>query len=152
MSLGVIIGVAAGIIFLIVPLLLLKKKAGAAMDEVLETYPGHTHMLTCPMANLFGVRSKGMKQVRGNGILLLTSSVLYFRMLMPRKEVMVPVSSITGYGVEKSFLGKTKGVKLLRVDYQLETGGSDSAAWAVKNLDGWLTTLAGLTGKEAQPS
>jgi len=152
MSIPVIILILAGVLFLVLLLGLIKKLAGSALDEVMQTYPAHTHLQICPMANMFGLKSRGMKQVRGNGILLLTNSVLYFRMLMPRREVLVPVSSITGFGVEKSFLGKTKGVKLLRIDFTPETGGADSAAWIVRDLDGWLSSLASLTGLRAQPS
>jgi len=111
------------------------------MAEVYAEYPEHSRILTAPMANLFGIESGGMKQIRGNGILLLTSSQLYFRRLMPRRELLVPLSSITSVETPKKFLGKTKGVKLLKIDFRNDIGGVDSAAWQVPDLDKWVETI-----------
>jgi len=112
-----------------------------AMQKVSVEYPEHERVLISPMANLFGIGSAGMKQVRGNGILLLTASQIYFRMLIPKKEILIPVRSIISIETPKSFLGKTKGMKLLKIDYRNDTGGTGSAAWMVDNLDKWVEIL-----------
>jgi len=122
-------------------LLLIKKLLRTAMAEVYSEYPEHNRILTSPMANLFGIKSRGMKQIRGNGILLLTSSQLYFRMLLPKKELLVPLGSITSVETPKSFLGKTKGMKLLKIDFRNDAGGTDSAAWLVRDLEKWVETI-----------
>ncbi len=106
---------AAGLVFM------LRKLLQTARAEVYAEYPEHVRILTSPMANLFGVQSGGMKQIRGNGILLLTASQIYFRMLLPRRELLVPLRSVTSVETPKSFLGKTKGRKLLKVDFRNDT-------------------------------
>ena len=125
----------AGLVYLI------RKLLHTTMAEVYAEYPEHTRILTAPMANLFGIKSGGMKQIRGNGILLLTSSQLYFRMLLPKREILIPVNSITSIETPKSFLGKTKGRKLLKIDYRNDIGGTDSAAWLVPDLEKWIETI-----------
>ncbi|MEN8209003.1 MAG: hypothetical protein ABFR50_07105 [Candidatus Fermentibacteria bacterium] len=127
----------AGIVFL------LRKLLKTAKGEVYAEYPEHVRILTSPMANLFGIQSGGMKQIRGNGILLITSSQLYFRMLLPRKELLIPLGSITSVETPVSFLGKTRGRKLLKVDYRNDAGGTDSAAWLVPDLEKWVQTIRG---------
>ncbi len=126
---------AAGLVFM------LRKLLQTARAEVYAEYPEHVRILTSPMANLFGVQSGGMKQIRGNGILLLTASQIYFRMLLPRRELLVPLRSVTSVETPKSFLGKTKGRKLLKVDFRNDTGGTDSAAWLVQDLEKWVETI-----------
>ncbi|MCK4806255.1 MAG: hypothetical protein KAT09_01340 [Candidatus Aegiribacteria sp.] len=121
--------------------LLIRKLLKTAMAEVYAEYPEHVRILTSPMANIFGVKSRGMKQIRGNGILLVTSSQLYFRMLLPKRELLVPLSSITSVETPKSFLGKTKGMKLLKIDFRNDVGGTDSAAWIVPDLGKWVETV-----------
>ena len=128
---------AAGLVFM------LRNLLKTAKSEVYAEYPEHIRILTSPMANLFGIQSRGMKQIRGNGILLLTASQIYFRMLLPRRELLVPLSSITAVETPKSFLGKTKGRKLLKVDFRNDTGGSDSAAWLVPDPDKWVEAIRG---------
>ncbi len=126
---------ATGLIYLT------KKLLKTAMAEVYAEYPEHSRILTSPMANLFGIKSRGMKQIRGNGIFLLTSSQLYFRMLLPKRELLVPLSSITSVDTPKSFLGKTKGMKLLKIDFRNDVGGTDSAAWLVRDLEKWVEAI-----------
>ncbi len=131
---------AVGLVFM------LRKLLKTARAEVYAEYPEHVRILTSPMANLFGVQSGGMKQIRGNGILLLTASQIYFRMLLPRRELLVPLRSVTSVETPKSFLGKTKGRKLLKVDFRNDTGGTDSAAWLVQDLEKWVETIRRSTG------
>ncbi len=128
---------AAGLVFM------LRNLLKTAKAEVYAEYPEHIRILTSPMANLFGIQSRGMKQIRGNGILILTASQLYFRMLLPRRELMIPLSSITAVETPKSFLGKTKGRKLLKIDFRNDIGGTDSAAWLVPDLEKWVETIKG---------
>ncbi|MBD3278234.1 MAG: hypothetical protein GF388_08040 [Candidatus Aegiribacteria sp.] len=103
-----------------------------------EKYPQHCRILTCPMANFFGVRSRGYRQVRGNGILILTDSELFFRMLLPAKELRIPLRSVTSVETVRSFLGKSKLRTLVKVNFRNSQGADDAAAWLVKDTDQWI--------------
>ncbi len=131
-----------GALFIVAGLVhFLKRLQTGAMKEVLREYPPHAHVIISPMANMFGLKPPGVKQIRGNGVLVLTSSLLYFRMLIPAKKLLIPVSSITGVETPKSFAGKTKGVKLLKVDFRKADGKTESAAWLVDRLEEWVAEL-----------
>ena len=131
-----------GALFLVAALVLfLKRLQTGAMEEVLREYPAHTHVIISPMANMFGMKPPGVKQIRGNGVLVLTSSLLYFRMLIPAKKLLIPVSSITGVETPKSFAGKTKGAELLKIDFRKSDGRTESAAWLVDRLEEWVSEL-----------
>jgi hypothetical protein len=91
-------------------------------------------------ANFFGRSSLGMGQIRGNGVLVLTPGELYFMMFAPRREVTIPLSSITSLSTPHSHLGKTVVMKLLRVDFESESG-EDAAAWAVRDPGQWVADL-----------
>jgi hypothetical protein len=94
-------------------------------------------------ANFFGQTSKGKWQVRGNGALVLTEDELWFRMAIPRKELVIPLKQITNISIAKSHLGKSKLRPLLLVEFDLELG-SDSAAWLVEDLDEWVQAIRGV--------
>jgi len=93
-------------------------------------------------ANGFGVESGGPFQVRGNGCLALTDDELVFLMWLPRRELRILRSAITGVERTRWHLGKTMGRELLRVRFQNEAGQSDSAAFLVGDLPMWEALLA----------
>lgn len=126
--------------------LLLRSRFRKARREVYSRYPEHARLLTAPMANFFGLRSSGMKQVRGNGILLLTGSEIFFRMLLPSRELRIPLGSVASLETPRSFLGKSKGRKLLQVNYTSFEGKEDSAAWLVPDPDRWVKMVRKTAG------
>jgi hypothetical protein len=92
-------------------------------------------------ANSLGVESAGPWQVRGNGTLALTEEELLFAQWLPNRLLRIPRSSITEVTTTRSHLGKTIGHRLLKVIWAPETGGQDSIALWVKDLDGWIEAL-----------
>jgi hypothetical protein len=93
-------------------------------------------------ANYFGLESKGLRQIRGNGVLILTQKKLYFEMwVKPKTIVEVPISSIQKIENVKSHLGKSKFQKLLKVSFINEKGNLDSVAWLVRDLEEWMHSL-----------
>lgn len=99
-------------------------------------------------ANSFGQESLGVKQVRGNGVIVLTNSELYFEMLMPKKSWTIPVSSIQAVENPTSHLTKTRGVALLKVIFQNQQGATDSIAWQMHDVPTWTKTLQGMIQKK----
>lgn len=107
------------------------QKAKARIQAKLES---KTFIFKEESANFFGQKSKGMSQVRGNGVLALSDGNLYFGMFMPEKELLIRCDRITGLRSEKSFLGKSKFTPLLIVSFKNDDGIEDEAAWLVKDL------------------
>lgn len=53
-------------------------------------------ILYSPSANFFGQESKGLKQIRGTGALVLTENELIFEMGKPKEKFKTPLVSIKG--------------------------------------------------------
>ncbi len=99
-------------------------------------------------ANYFGQESSGAKQVRGNGIIVLTNSELYFEMLLPKKSWIIPVHTIQAVANPTSFLGKSRGGPLLKVTFQNQHGVVDSMAWQMHDVATWTKTLENMVQKK----
>ena len=87
-------------------------------------------------ANFFGQTSKGARQVRGNGALVLTEEQLWFRLALPAREWDIPLRDIILVDTKRSHLGKSCLWPLLFVEFHTEHG-ADSIAWAVRDAEGW---------------
>lgn len=96
--------------------------------------------------NFFGSTDKGYAQIRGNGVLILTEEGLHFEMLIPKKRIDIPLSSVIGLETTRSFLGKSRGKKLLRVNHVMN-GQLVSSAWQLKDLDEWIKDINSRIGK-----
>lgn len=97
-------------------------------------------------ANSFGVTSRGMAQIRGNGCLCLGSEQLVFVLWLPRRKLEIPRSKLLGVEKVRSHLGKTKGVSLVKVTFTNDAGEEDSVAWAVRDLSRWMDELGNICG------
>jgi hypothetical protein len=92
-------------------------------------------------ANFFGVESRGMAQIRGNGHLAASPSRILFIMWWPRRELTIPLDQVRAVERTKSHLGKTMGRELLRVRFTNAAGEPDSVAWLVRDLAAWESAL-----------
>ena len=92
-------------------------------------------------ANFFGIESCGVMQIRGNGILLLTDTVLVFGMFRPNREFVIPLIKIVKIELANSHLTKTVFQPLLKVYFTNEEGDADSVAWWLANPTEWKNIL-----------
>ncbi|MBD3371051.1 hypothetical protein GF402_11920 [Candidatus Fermentibacteria bacterium] len=118
---------------------ILRKKAA---KEVSREFRGRNVVIHDTAANYFGLQSKKGKQIRGNGILVMTDEEIYFRMLLPSREMRIPLHRIKSVSHPKSHVGKSVGRKLLRVDFEDDTGRIDGAAWYVRDPEAWARAIA----------
>lgn len=109
-------------------------------EDVRKKFAGHTVIRESVGANFFGLASKGLGQVRGNGALVLTPYELHFVMFAPRREMAIALDAITSVSTPRSHLGKTCVARLLRVDFRT-ADGDDAVAWAVGGVDGWKSDI-----------
>lgn len=92
-------------------------------------------------ASSFGIESRGVAQIRGNGCLAATDDEVLFVMWIPRRELLIERERITAVERVASHLGKTVGRPLLRVRFVDEAARPDSVAWFVRDLPTWEATL-----------
>ncbi|MEZ6195098.1 MAG: hypothetical protein R3F20_05120 [Planctomycetota bacterium] len=90
-----------------------------------------------PLANQFGRRSRGLLQVRGNGLLLLLDDRIAFHPLARGENWEIPLERILGLSDPRVFLGKTYLRPLLAIRFRDDEGEEDEAAWAVRDPEGW---------------
>ena len=109
----------------------------AARAKIEERFPNGDYLRAADMANNFGVTSKGVAQLRGNGALVLTREVLHF-LALAGADLSIPRSSIRASSMVRSHLGKSVGRALLKVEY-----ANDSVAFFVEEPEAWQAALAG---------
>lgn len=114
---------------------------GKRIGEAKRKYAAEGLQTVEAEANLFGVESRGMAQVRGNGALLLTNSSLVFAMFRPAQDLVIPLSKISKVESVETHLGKSVSRPLLKVHFTNEEGNRDSAAWWVANVTEWRNLL-----------
>jgi len=81
----------------------------------------------------FGLKSLGMKQIRGNGLLVLTDKRVYFKRYYPEKELDILLESIQKIDTVQNFLGKTRFAPLLKIVFNEE-----ETSFQVKNISEWM--------------
>ncbi len=110
-------------------------------NQIISNFDENQITLISDNPNFYGQHSLGRSQVRGNGVLILTTDVLYFEMYFPKKKFSFPLKNIRKVDTVKSFLGKTQFRHLLRISFINDKGEEDSAAWLVKNLEVWTNRI-----------
>jgi hypothetical protein len=79
-----------------------QKKLG---NHILKNFDKEKIVGATTRANFFGEQSKGVKQIRGNGALVLTKDKICYIRAIPFKEYMIPIKSITGISIPNYFNG-----------------------------------------------
>lgn len=111
------------------------------LEKILSRFSRESIVRISSNASFFGLGSAGGKQIRGNGVLILTKDQLFFEMLLPSKIIQIPLNRIRAIETPRSHAGKAVAWKLLKIVYQAEDGSEDSAAWAVRDLEGWMEMI-----------
>ncbi len=74
-------------------------------------------------------------------------------MLLPRKEIFIPLESVRDISHPRGFLGKSRAADLLRVDFVNEAGENDACAWRVRSLQWRSAALKALrAGRVPSPA
>ena len=140
-SLKMLLPLIAGLlVFLVVIRLVVGHFKNKFREDIRRKFAGKHVVRESIGANFFGQSSRGLGQIRGNGALVLTPDELYFVMFAPRRELTIPLSTVTSVSTPRSHLGKTVGMRLLRVDFR-SPSGEDAAAWAVLGVEEWISDV-----------
>lgn len=143
MNIGIIIGasVIGGVTLLLIILNMFFTSLRKKLEKhIRNNFDKEEIIGATTRANFFGVQSKGGKQLRGNGALVLTKDRLCFIRGVPQSVYTIPTKTITQVSLPKSFNGKSVFSKLLCVHHSVE-GGKDAMAWAVNAPDKWKKAI-----------
>lgn len=91
-------------------------------------------------ANFFGIKSKGFRQIRGNGALVLTREQICVVRALPFQAFFIPIDSVKTVSISRSFNGKTVFKELLCVCFSAE-GREDAVAIAVDRPERWKKSI-----------
>jgi hypothetical protein len=110
-------------------------------EEVEKRFRQQRIILQHNFAHFYGLQSIGHFQIRGNGILVMTTNELYFLLALPRRELKIPINSILSVSNPRSHLGKSNLCKLLRVDFS-SGGKKDAVAWMIgRDFEVWTKVI-----------
>jgi len=127
---------------------MVRKLLQKRINEIMEKFKDKKILAEFSSANFFGQESKGSKQIRGNGVLVLTNKEFFFEMWHPKTILQIPISSIQRVETPKKHLGKTKFRSLLKVIFENDKRETDSAAWLINHLQQWKESIENLIDKE----
>jgi len=139
MSMPLVGGLFATVAGLVVLILLVRRGMSAARAALDELAAGRTPLRSV-RAQSYGIRSRGRTQLRGLGYLALFDDELVFQQVLAKNHVRVPRGDLVAVTTPRSFLGKSGGRRLLALEWKTDAG-TDMAAFLVRDLDAWLTTL-----------
>ncbi|MHA1315824.1 MAG: hypothetical protein ACTSRB_18125 [Candidatus Helarchaeota archaeon] len=122
---------------------MLKRIFKKRIQEIMKKFDDEEILKQSHKANCFGLESRGKKQVRGNGVLILTKEELFFGQYIPKRDISIPIDSITRVHASNSHLGRRSFLRLLKIEFQAENS-VDSIAWQVVNLKEWLDLILDL--------
>ena len=123
---------------------IVKRKVKAAIDTHFS--PGEM-VLSSYKANFFGLESKGMGQVRGNGALVLTREKVWFKQLAVNRIIDIPLCDIVQVETVHSHLGKSIFRPLLKVQFNVGTT-LDAIVWYVPNPQEWIKHILKLKNQK----
>lgn len=136
-TLSIVFGVGLSLLILRMIFASTRKKLE---DHLQKKYDKNEIIAATTSANFFGLQSKGVKQARGNGALILTRKELCFIRALPFKEFIIPLSSVLKISLPTAFNGKSVFSKLLCIHFQTHSD-FDAMAWAVKNPEAWKQSI-----------
>ncbi len=128
------------VMFVVVPALTFRWIERSVAPRIAAAVPSGSVVLQDLRANSLGLTSRGKAQSRGNGALVLTAADLLFFQMVPKRDLAIPLATITEVKTVKVHLGKSYGRNLLYVGFDGPTG-PDSIAWFVRDLPAWLSAL-----------
>ena len=129
--------ISSAILVILIPLYSLGRIAKNRVEQVKAKFDENEIILATSHVNFFGQESLGSKQTRGNGYLILTENVLYFMMLIPKREIVISMQAVTGSELTSWHIGKSKSRPLLKVVFTNGEGKRDSGAWLIRDPNKW---------------
>jgi hypothetical protein len=132
--------IIATLLLLLLPIIAIKLIRPRLETRIAENYAPQQILMTDFTANSFGQESKGVLQVRGNGVLVLTEEYLHFFRFVPGADLRVPITAITDLSFTKNHLGKATIYNLLKVRFSTN-GETDSIAWYLKDPNTWKAKI-----------
>ncbi|MEZ4452124.1 MAG: hypothetical protein R3B09_21850 [Nannocystaceae bacterium] len=146
-ALAIAAPIVAGVVALLVALALffrwLKRQMRATGEARIQArFPDGT-LRSSPTALFFGLESRGVAQIRGNGALALAADQVWSSAFATQDTIEIPLASIVEVDTCASHLGKRiGGHRLVRIRFR-RGDATDAAAWLVDDPEAWRAAIEG---------
>jgi hypothetical protein len=114
----------------------------AALREVGSQFDGTRILAMSPNACFVGFNRPWDGQWQGEGVLLLTRRVLYFRPKQRSLDLTVALGNVESVQTGSIHAGDKSGRKNLELSYHGPDGQLRNATWAVRDPDKWARLVA----------
>jgi hypothetical protein len=114
------------------------------VPRVLANLAGKEILLVEPGAVWGGRQSLGSGQLRGSGVLVLTSDLLYYEMSSPRRVTKIPLRGVLEIETPRRYLGNVAVRPMLKVSFKTKVRSRDAVAWVVPRAEEWVERIAEL--------
>jgi hypothetical protein len=107
-------------------------------------------------ALFFGLSSRGLSQIRGTGVLVLTDNELWFSRYLLREELLIPLSRVhevrlVGSHLRKKIIGRELLFVRFAPDGENDDSNEDSVAWLVAAPNTWKEEISRRFMRVARP-
>ncbi|HUX19901.1 MAG TPA: hypothetical protein VMW69_01590 [Spirochaetia bacterium] len=106
-------------------------------------FPKESILLTSFGVNFYGLRSEPGGPARSSGALVLLKDTLYYRARFSKRELAIPVDSITSIDITEAHKGKALYTKAIQFRFEAEEGREDAAVFRIPYPDRWVVAARG---------
>lgn len=93
--------------------------------------------------NYYGLRSEPGGPARSSGALVLAKEMLYYRARFSKRELTIPIGSITTIDIIESFKGRPLYTKAIQFRFERSDGVEEAAAFRIPYPDRWIVATRG---------
>lgn len=106
-------------------------------------FPKENVLLTSYGVNYYGLRSEPGGPARSSGALVLLKDELYYRARFSKRELSIPIDSITSIDITEAHKGKALYTKAIQFRFETGEGGEDAAVFRIPYPDRWIVATRG---------
>lgn len=119
-------------------------------QRIERKFPHGEVLLSSFGVNCYGLRSEPGGPARSSGALVLSKEMIYYRARFSKRELTIPIDSITTIDIIESFKGRPLYTKAIQFRFE-RADGEEAAAFRIPYPDRWIVATRGnlrLRGKE----
>lgn len=136
----IIVSIAGGLVLLLLAVGFVMGRVDRRLKGMVAARFARPDMIQASGANLFGQRSRTAGGIKGTGALVLSRDRLWYGLVVPKREIEIPITSIRSVTTPKSFMDRTIFRELLCVRFS-GPDGEDEIAWAVQAPEKWRQAI-----------
>ena len=106
-------------------------------------FPKEEVLLSSFGVNYYGLRSEPGGPARSSGVLVLLKDALYYRARFSKRELTIPIDSITTIDITEAHKGKPLYTKAIQFRFEGGEGREDAAVFRIPYPDRWIVATRG---------